>query len=59
MKKSNTKIKKDELRKIKRGARRNVDVAEGIGVNRKAQVFVDKKKKTSKNKCREKGKEDG
>lgn len=51
MKKKN-KISKDELLTIKRGARREAEIEVGIGVNRKKQVFTDKKKKANKEQCR-------
>jgi hypothetical protein len=40
------------LLSIHRGARRQVDVEEGLGVDRKQQVFTDKKKKENKIHCR-------
>lgn len=57
MKKYN-KITKEELRKIAAGARRAVDVELGIGVNARHTIFIDKKKKFSKGKCRTKRFED-
>jgi hypothetical protein len=47
-------ISKEDLRKISAGARRAIDVENGIGVNRKHQVFNDKKKEIDKTKCRKK-----
>jgi len=52
MAKPKNKISKDEMRTLVRGARRAVDVAAGIGINMKHNVFVDKKKKANRGACR-------
>jgi len=48
------KFTKEELRKIAADARRDIDLQEGIGLNRHKNISVDEKKKRSKNKCRNK-----
>lgn len=48
------KIKREELLKIKGKIRREIDVADGVGINNKRQVFVDKRKKLNKELARKK-----
>jgi hypothetical protein len=50
-------LTKDKIHNIIRGARREVDISLGIGLNNKRAVFVDRRKKENKNYCR-KGKSD-
>lgn len=53
-KKISIKISSEEIRKIRSGARRQIDIENGIGLNRKSSVFSDKKKEKNKNACRDK-----
>ena len=50
--KKRTKITKEELRKITAGARRAADVEMGFGIDRKNNIFIDRKKKNNKWRCR-------
>jgi hypothetical protein len=52
MKHKPIKITREELLKIKRAAHREAEISEGIGVDRKNQVFVDRKKEQNKKLCR-------
>ena len=52
------KIDREELLNIKRGVRREIDVQDGVGVNRRHNIEKDKKKAASKDQCRSKVKED-
>jgi hypothetical protein len=58
MSKQKNKITKEDMATIKRGARRDVEIEVGIGINRKHDIFVDRKKQISKDKCRTKYKDE-
>lgn len=47
-------ITKEEIRKLKSKVRREIDILAGEGVDRKHQVFVDRKKEKSRKHCRAK-----
>lgn len=57
-KKPKSTIERDELLNIKRGVRREIDVQDGVGINRRHNVEKDKKKAGNKDQCRSKVKED-
>ena len=57
-KKKKLKIERDDLLNIKRGVRREIDVQDGVGINRRHNVETDRKKQRAKDQCRSKVKED-
>ena len=52
------KISRDKLRKIVAAARREIDLEDYIGIDRKNQVYIDRRKKQDRDKCRKKIEDD-